>query len=41
MIINGREVVVPFVGRFQCLHLLAFTGAVSLGKDPEVNAWLY
>ena len=32
MIINGREVVVHFVGRFNAYNLLA---AVSLGKDPE------
>lgn len=36
MIINGREVVVHFVGRFNAYNLLAVYGAaVSLGKDPE------
>ncbi len=36
MIINGREVIVHFVGRFNAYNLLAVYGAaVSLGKDPE------
>lgn len=36
MIINGREVVVHFVGRFNAYNLLAVYGAaVLLGKDPE------
>ena len=36
MIINGREVMVHFVGRFNAYNLLAVYGAaVSLGKDPE------
>ena len=36
MIINGREVVVHFVGRFNAYNLLAVYGAaVSLGKEPE------
>lgn len=36
MIVNGREVIVPFVGRFNAYNLLAVYGAaVSLGKDPE------
>lgn len=34
--INGREVIVHFVGRFNAYNLLAVYGAaVSLGKDPE------
>ena len=36
LIINGREVMVHFVGRFNAYNLLAVYGAaVSLGKDPE------
>lgn len=36
LIINGREVSVPFVGRFNAYNLLAVYGAaVSLGKEPE------
>lgn len=36
MLINNREVVVHFVGRFNAYNLLAVYGAaVSLGKDPE------
>ncbi len=36
LIINNREVSVPFVGRFNAYNLLAVYGAaVSLGKDPE------
>lgn len=36
LIINGREVIVNFVGRFNAYNLLAVYGAaVSLGKDPE------
>lgn len=36
MIINDREVIVNFVGRFNAYNLLAVYGvAVSLGKDPE------
>lgn len=36
LLINGREVVVPFVGRFNAYNLLAVYGAaLSLGKDPE------
>ena len=36
MIINGREVIVHFVGRFNAYNLLAVYGAaVSLGKNPE------
>ena len=35
LIINGREVMVHFVGRFNAYNLLAVYGAaVSLGKDP-------
>ena len=34
--INGREVIVHFVGRFNAYNLLAVYGAaVALGKDPE------
>lgn len=34
--VNGREVIVPFVGRFNAYNLLAVYGAaVTLGKDPE------
>ena len=36
MVINGRDVIVHFVGRFNAYNLLAVYGAaVSLGKDPE------
>ncbi len=36
MIVNGREVAVHFVGRFNAYNLLAVYGAaVSLGKNPE------
>jgi UDP-N-acetylmuramoyl-L-alanyl-D-glutamate--2,6-diaminopimelate ligase len=36
MVINGREVAVHFVGRFNAYNLLAVYGAaVALGKDPE------
>lgn len=36
VVINNREVVVSFVGRFNVYNLLAVYGAaVSLGKDPE------
>ncbi|MDR1937193.1 MAG: UDP-N-acetylmuramoyl-L-alanyl-D-glutamate--2,6-diaminopimelate ligase [Tannerellaceae bacterium] len=36
LIVNGREVVVRFVGRFNAYNLLAVYGAaVALGKDPE------
>ncbi|MDR2809265.1 MAG: UDP-N-acetylmuramoyl-L-alanyl-D-glutamate--2,6-diaminopimelate ligase [Tannerellaceae bacterium] len=36
LIINGREVVVRFVGRFNAYNLLAVYGAaVALGKEPE------
>ena len=36
MLINGREVMVHFVGRFNAYNLLAVYGAaVSLGKEPE------
>lgn len=36
MIINGREVIVHFVGRFNAYNLLAVYGAaVLLGKEPE------
>lgn len=36
MMINGREVVTRFVGRFNAYNLLAVYGAaVSLGKEPE------
>ena len=36
LLINGREVMVHFVGRFNAYNLLAVFGtAVSLGKDPE------
>jgi UDP-N-acetylmuramoyl-L-alanyl-D-glutamate--2,6-diaminopimelate ligase len=36
LIINGREVMVYFVGRFNAYNLLAVYGAaVALGKDPE------
>ena len=36
MMINGREVMTRFVGRFNAYNLLAVYGAaVSLGKDPE------
>lgn len=36
LLINGREVMVQFVGRFNAYNLLAVYGtAVSLGKDPE------
>lgn len=36
LLINGREVMVRFVGRFNAYNLLAVYGAaVSLGKDPE------
>ncbi|GHT34493.1 UDP-N-acetylmuramoyl-L-alanyl-D-glutamate--2,6-diaminopimelate ligase [Bacteroidia bacterium] len=36
LIINGREVSVHFVGRFNAYNLLAVYGAtVALGKDPE------
>ncbi len=36
LIVNGREVNVQFVGKFNAYNLLAvFGAAVSLGKDPE------
>ena len=36
MLVNGREVMTRFVGRFNAYNLLAVYGAaVSLGKDPE------
>ena len=36
MLINGREIVTRFVGRFNAYNLLAVYGAaVSLGKEPE------
>ncbi len=36
MLINGREIITRFVGRFNAYNLLAVYGAaVSLGKDPE------
>lgn len=36
LLVNGREVSVRFVGRFNAYNLLAVYGAaVSLGKDPE------
>ena len=36
MVINGRDVIMHFVGRFNAYNLLAVYGAaVSLGKDPE------
>jgi len=36
MLINGREINVHFVGKFNAYNLLAVYGAaVSLGKDPE------
>lgn len=36
LVINGREVTVRFVGRFNAYNLLAVYGAaVELGKDPE------
>lgn len=36
LVINGREVAVHFVGRFNAYNLLAVYGtAVALGKDPE------
>lgn len=36
LLVNGREVSVHFVGRFNAYNLLAVYGAaVSLGKDPE------
>ena len=36
MVINGRDVIVHFVGRFNAYNLLAVYGAaVSLGKDPD------
>lgn len=36
MVINGKEVMVCFVGRFNAYNLLAVYGtAVSLGKNPE------
>lgn len=36
MLVNGREVMVHFVGLFNAYNLLAVYGAaVSLGKDPE------
>lgn len=36
LVINGKEVVVHFVGRFNAYNLLAVYGAaVSLGKQPE------
>ncbi|MDO4755444.1 MAG: UDP-N-acetylmuramoyl-L-alanyl-D-glutamate--2,6-diaminopimelate ligase [Parabacteroides sp.] len=36
MLINGREIMTRFVGRFNAYNLLAVYGAaVSLGKDPE------
>ena len=36
MLINGREVMVHFVGRFNAYNLLAVYGAaVTLGKEPE------
>jgi UDP-N-acetylmuramoyl-L-alanyl-D-glutamate--2,6-diaminopimelate ligase len=36
LIINAREVSVPFVGRFNAYNLLAVYGAaVALGKEPE------
>jgi len=36
MLINGREIMTRFVGRFNAYNLLAVYGtAVALGKDPE------
>ena len=36
MVVNGREVMTRFGGRFHAYNLLAVYGAaVSLGKDPE------
>jgi UDP-N-acetylmuramoyl-L-alanyl-D-glutamate--2,6-diaminopimelate ligase len=36
LIVNGREISVAFVGRFNAYNLLAVYGAaVALGKDPE------
>ncbi|MDR1981416.1 MAG: UDP-N-acetylmuramoyl-L-alanyl-D-glutamate--2,6-diaminopimelate ligase [Tannerellaceae bacterium] len=36
LMINGREVIVRFVGRFNAYNLLAVYGAaIALGKDPE------
>jgi UDP-N-acetylmuramoyl-L-alanyl-D-glutamate--2,6-diaminopimelate ligase len=36
LIVNGREVAVHFVGRFNAYNLLAVYGAaIALGKDPE------
>lgn len=36
LVVNGREVMVHFVGRFNAYNLLAVYGAaVALGKDPE------
>lgn len=36
LVINGREVMVQFVGKFNAYNLLAVYGAaVTLGKDPE------
>ncbi|MDR1557024.1 MAG: UDP-N-acetylmuramoyl-L-alanyl-D-glutamate--2,6-diaminopimelate ligase [Tannerellaceae bacterium] len=36
LIINGREVIVHFVGRFNAYNLLAVYGAaIALGKEPE------
>ena len=36
LLINGKEVIVHFVGRFNAYNLLAVYGAaVSLGKEPE------
>ncbi|MDR1919157.1 MAG: UDP-N-acetylmuramoyl-L-alanyl-D-glutamate--2,6-diaminopimelate ligase [Tannerellaceae bacterium] len=36
LLINGREVALPFVGRFNAYNLLAVYGAaIALGKEPE------